>query len=70
MASYLDKVKELLRQFDTANIMQVQRTENTNIDALAQLTTSLEDNLLKSMPIEVLYKPRIEEKKSTTLEVI
>ena len=46
------------------------RTENTNADALAQLATSLEDNLLKSVPIEVLEKPSIEEKKSTKQEVV
>ena len=42
MASYMEKVKELLGQFDTASILQVLRTENTNADALARLATSLE----------------------------
>ena len=56
MALYLEKVKELLGQFDTTSIMQVPRSENINADVLAHLATGLEDNLLKSMPNKVLEK--------------
>ena len=35
MASYLEKLKELLELFDSASIMQVPRTENNNADALS-----------------------------------
>ena len=54
MIAYLEKVKELLGQFATTVITQVPRLENSNADILARLATSLEDNLLKTVPIEVL----------------
>ena len=60
MVSYLEKFKELLGQFDTATITQVVRNENSNANALARLTTGLEDNLLKAMPIEFLEVPSID----------
>ncbi|KAL5564249.1 hypothetical protein UlMin_027413 [Ulmus minor] len=60
MASYLEKVKEMLGQFDTVTIMQVPRVENANADALAHLATSLEERLLKIVPIEVLESPIID----------
>ena len=44
MASYLEKAKELLGQFDTVTITQIPRNENTNADALARLATGLEDS--------------------------
>ena len=53
MVLYLAKAKELLGQFDTANILQVLRIENTSTDALALLATGLEDNFLTSISIEV-----------------
>ena len=70
MVSYLEKAKELLRQFDTTRIIQVLRTENTNANTLSRLATGLEDNMLKSVPIEVLEKLSIKEKKSTALDVV
>ncbi|KAL5556880.1 hypothetical protein UlMin_039116 [Ulmus minor] len=43
MASYLEKAKEAMNQFDTVTIIQVPRAENTNADALARLATGLEE---------------------------
>ena len=60
MASYLEKVKELLGQFDTETITQVPRNENSNTDALAYLTMGLEDSLLKTVPLEILEEPSID----------
>ena len=40
LVSYLEKVKEVLNQFDTVTIMQVLRVENMNVDVLACLATS------------------------------
>ena len=60
MASYLEKVKEMLNQFDTVAIIQVQRVENANADTLARLATGLEERLLKTVPIEVLESPSID----------
>ena len=60
MTAYLEKVRELLGQFETYIITQVPRSENSNTDALARLETSLEDNLLKTMLVDVLETPSIE----------
>ncbi|KAL5554767.1 hypothetical protein UlMin_042168 [Ulmus minor] len=60
MASYLEKVKEAMNQFDTVTIIQVPRAENANVDALARLATGLEERLLKTVPIEVLETPSID----------
>ncbi|KAL5571238.1 hypothetical protein UlMin_020835 [Ulmus minor] len=60
MASYLEKAKEAMNQFDTVTIIQVPRTENTNADALARLATGLEERLLKTVPIEILEVPSID----------
>ncbi|KAL5555466.1 hypothetical protein UlMin_037702 [Ulmus minor] len=60
MASYLEKVKEAMNQFDTVTIIQVPRAENTNTDALARLATGLEERLLKTVPIEILEVPSID----------
>ena len=54
MIAYLEKVKGILGQFDIVVITQVPRSKNSNVDALARLATNLEDNLLKTVPIEVL----------------
>ncbi|KAL5543941.1 hypothetical protein UlMin_007725 [Ulmus minor] len=60
MASYLEKVKEVLNQFDTVTVTQIPRAENKNADALAHLVTGLEERLLKIVPIEVLESPTID----------
>ncbi|KAL5555222.1 hypothetical protein UlMin_037458 [Ulmus minor] len=60
MASYLEKVKEAINQFDTVTVIQVPRAKNVNADALAHLPTGLEERLLKTVPIEVLESPSID----------
>ncbi|KAL5575438.1 hypothetical protein UlMin_017137 [Ulmus minor] len=60
MASYLEKAKEAMNQFDMVTIIQVPRAENTNADALARLATGLEERLLKTVPIEILEVPSID----------
>ncbi|KAL5582015.1 hypothetical protein UlMin_014457 [Ulmus minor] len=60
MASYLEKAKEAMNQFDTVAIIQVPKAENTNADALARLATGLEERLLKTVPIEILEVPSID----------
>ena len=63
MTAYIEKFKELLGQFDTTVITKVPKSENSNVDALALLAPSLEDNLLKTMPVEVLETSSIERSK-------
>ena len=60
MALYLEKVKEVLNQFDTVTVMKVPRAKNANTDALARLVIGLEECLLKMVPIEVLESPSID----------
>ncbi|KAL5555866.1 hypothetical protein UlMin_038102 [Ulmus minor] len=60
MASYLEKAKEAMNQFDTVTIIQVPRAENMNADALARLATGLKERLLKTVPIEILEVPSID----------
>ena len=60
MTTYLEKVCELVGQFETTIITQVPRLENSNADALARLATNLEDNLLKTVPVEVFETSSIE----------
>ncbi|KAL5552844.1 hypothetical protein UlMin_040245 [Ulmus minor] len=60
MASYLEKAKEAMNQFDTVTIIQVPGAENTNADALARLATGLEERLLKTVPIKILEVPSID----------
>ncbi|KAL5567724.1 hypothetical protein UlMin_024299 [Ulmus minor] len=60
MASYLEKAKEVMNQFDTVTIIQIPRAKNTNADALARLATGLEERLLKTVPIEILEVPSID----------
>ena len=60
MASYLENVKEAIKQFDTVTVIQVPRAENANVDALARLATGLGEHLLKTGLIEVLESPSID----------
>ena len=55
----MEKVKELLGQFDTVTITQIPQNENSNTDTLARLATGLEDSLLKIVPLEILDEPSI-----------
>ena len=54
MTTYLEKFRVLLGQLNTMVITQVPRSKNSNANALARLVTSFKDNLLKTMPVEVL----------------
>ena len=60
MASYLEKVKEVLNQFNMVTVMLVPRAKNENADALTRLAIGLEGRLLKIIPIEVLESPTID----------
>ena len=60
MATFLEKGKNLLGQFDTATITLVPRNENSNAYALVCLMTWIEDSLLKMVPLEILEEPSID----------
>ncbi|KAI5338915.1 hypothetical protein L3X38_018187 [Prunus dulcis] len=61
MILYLDKVQELLKAFPTFTIQQVPRAENANADALASLGSALDTQFRRSIPVEHLDRPSIEE---------
>ncbi|KAI5335180.1 hypothetical protein L3X38_025313 [Prunus dulcis] len=61
MISYLDKVQELLKAFPTFTIQQVPRAENAHVDTLASLGSALDTQFIRSIPVEHLDRPSIEE---------
>ncbi|CAL8083182.1 unnamed protein product [Prunus armeniaca] len=61
MILYLDKVQELLKAFPTFTIQQVPRAENAHADALASLGLALDTQFRRSIPVEHLDRPSIEE---------
>ncbi|CAL8162549.1 unnamed protein product [Prunus armeniaca] len=61
MILYLDKVQEMLKAFPTFTIQQVPRAENAHVDALASLGSSLDTQFRRSIPVEHLDQPSIEE---------
>ncbi|BFG33729.1 hypothetical protein CerSpe_200030 [Prunus speciosa] len=61
MILYLDKVQELLKAFPTFTIQQVPQAENAHADALASLGSVLDTQFRRSIPVEHLDRPSIEE---------
>ncbi|CAL2262908.1 unnamed protein product [Prunus armeniaca] len=61
MVQYLDKVQGLLKEFPTFTIQQIPRAENTHVDALASLGSALDTQFRRSIPVEHLDRPSIEE---------
>ncbi|CAL2260095.1 unnamed protein product [Prunus armeniaca] len=61
MILYLDKVQELLKAFPTFTIQQVPRAENAHADALASRGSALDTQFRRSIPVEHLDRPSIEE---------
>ncbi|KAI5351123.1 hypothetical protein L3X38_004014 [Prunus dulcis] len=61
MIQYLDKVQGLLKEFPTFTIQQVPRAENTHAGALASLGSALDTQFRRSIPVEHLDRPSIEE---------
>ncbi|CAL8094049.1 unnamed protein product [Prunus armeniaca] len=61
MVQYLDRVQGLLKEFPTFTIQQVPRAENTHADTLASLGSALDTQFRRSIPVEHLDRPSIEE---------
>ncbi|CAL9019626.1 unnamed protein product [Prunus brigantina] len=61
MVQYLDKVQGLLKESPTFTIQQVPRAKNTHADALASLGSALDTQFRRSIPVEHLDQPSIEE---------
>ena len=61
MILYLDKVQELLKAFPTFTIQQVPPAENAHADALVSLGSALDTQFRRSISVEHLDRPSIEE---------
>ena len=59
MVAYLHKAKDLLSSFSSYTIHQVLRSQNAQLDALAQLASTKDAELLEVNPVEFLDKPSI-----------
>ena len=57
---YLQKVRDLLKKFVLVQVRHVPRAENSRADALANLTTALQEDLSRLTPIEYLAEPSID----------
>ena len=60
MVLYLQKVRDLLKKFVSAQIRYVPRTKNSRADALAKLATALQEDIGESTPVEYLAEPSID----------
>ncbi|XP_022158589.1 uncharacterized protein LOC111025045 [Momordica charantia] len=59
MEKYLSKVRSHLAQFETYEVNQVPRSENSNAGALAKLASAYETYLARSVSVEILDNPSI-----------
>ena len=60
MAVYLQKAKELLGSFNSYMISQILRSQNAEVDSLAQLTSMKDADQLKIVPVEILDSPSVQ----------
>ena len=60
MVLYLQKVRDLLKKFVLVQVKYIPRTENSRVDALAKLATTLQEDLGGSTPVEYLAEPSID----------
>ncbi|BFG30870.1 hypothetical protein CerSpe_171440 [Prunus speciosa] len=67
MILYLDKVQELLKAFPTFTIQQVLQAKNAYADALVSLGSALDTLFRRSIPVEHLDQPSIEEAEQPNL---
>lgn len=67
MVAYLAHTKELLSQFEKAEIRQVGRESNFHADALASLASAIEAGNRRTVEVETLREPSIELQRSRQL---
>ncbi|XP_058103613.1 uncharacterized protein LOC131247212 [Magnolia sinica] len=61
MKTYLRKAKELIDKVQKCTVALIPQAENSKADILAKLVTADEDDILRSISIEFLTKPSINE---------
>ena len=57
MQKYLNQVRHLQSRFESFNLLQISRSENTHVDSLATLATSFALGLPRVILVEDLCKP-------------
>ena len=67
MTAYLKKAKELLGSFSSYTISQILRSQNAEVDLLAQLALARDVDQLKFIPVETLNSPSIQTKEPLTV---
>lgn len=60
MQTYLQVAHELIKQFQQVKFAHVSRGENSAVDALARLASSIGTDLVVNVPIEILEKSSME----------
>ena len=60
MIRYLNKVRELLKNFVRVQVRHILRTENSQVDALAKLATAPREDLDRWVSIKHLMEPSVD----------
>ncbi|XXG47631.1 hypothetical protein AAC387_Pa02g2245 [Persea americana] len=60
MAAYLARAKELLSQFERAEVQQIDKESNSHANALASLASAIEAGNKRTVEVETLQEPSIE----------
>ena len=60
MIRYLKKVRELLKKFMRVQVRHIPRTENSQVDTLTKLATTLQEDLDRRVLVEHLMEPSID----------
>ncbi|XP_024015869.1 uncharacterized protein LOC112089125 [Eutrema salsugineum] len=61
MGAYLKVVRDLVQKFDKFELTRIPRGENTSADALAALASTSDPDLRRTIPVEFIERPSIEE---------
>jgi hypothetical protein len=69
MMKYLEHVQSITQKFKTFNIQQVPRDQNTQADALANLGSNFNPELLSQVPILHLSEPAVQKEEPISMIV-
>ena len=58
MVAYLEKAKGLMETFRITSIKAISQSKNANTDALAELASTRDSELLDAVSVEFLVKPK------------
>ena len=61
MEQYLKKVRQMMGKFETVEVIQIPREQNSRADILARMTAVADPKMPKSIPLEVKTNLSIEQ---------